>query len=351
MASESDLKVLRRLVGMVSRAFYEQRQVVIMDILCNINSCKDDELARKLNTTPKDVNRLCARLKTDGLIRTEETKGGTAVATADSIADPNWAKKKPPRNVYYIDYKQFVDIVKLRLYKISQLLGGSNQEDATEKKIKCTSCDNVVPITKVGMLKQSADGFLCDLCDSVMEFVESQNVMHGAGERYKIFMDESKPLLDLLKLTDKMKIPEYTPTPVAKESSQSAPKAGNVELRDSEEAGAVATVVVQIQEDAFDFGASNSENATNASTNGKEDPTDSYLEQYRQALAESGRETEFSNIQYGEDDVFEEVPITMPNTMANSSTGFAYEGSTSGFAFGNDDDDEDMDEVFEDIPR
>ncbi|KAI8808622.1 hypothetical protein BJ742DRAFT_771974 [Cladochytrium replicatum] len=127
------------------------------------------------------------------------------------------------------------------------------------------------------MLKQSADGFLCDLCDSVMDFVESQNVMHGADERYKtLFMDESKPLLDIFELTDKMKIPEYSQTPVAKEPSQSVPKAGNVELRDFEEAGAVATVVVQIQVEAFDIGASSSENDTTTITNGKEDPSDSF---------------------------------------------------------------------------
>ncbi|KAJ3045258.1 hypothetical protein HDV00_011130 [Rhizophlyctis rosea] len=139
---------------------------------------KDDELAKALRTQTKELHKLCGKLKTDGLIKTESvpeyfTQGGKE-------------RRKFTRTFYYIDYKNFVDVVKWRIFQIGRKIEKEVQDLKTR------------------------------------------------------FMEESKSIIELLKETDMMKIPRY----VSKNDLNGAGSAPADSTNGSIESGTSASTIV-----------------------------------------------------------------------------------------------------------
>ena len=72
---------------------------------------RDDVIAAKLHTIPRESNRLLARLREDRLIRCE----------SKNEKDSN----KPSKTFYFIDFKQLVDVVKFKIYRMKQIISAS----------------------------------------------------------------------------------------------------------------------------------------------------------------------------------------------------------------------------------
>jgi transcription initiation factor TFIIE subunit alpha len=148
------MDTVQRLVGMVMRAFYSSDHCIVVDLLMSVNSIKgsyilkmfiqiDDELALALNCKVKDAQFICGKLKAHGLIRVESQQeelgkqDGFITMGPDSAA----AKRKVSKSYYFLDYKQFIDVVKWKMHKINQMYGvvcmmiGSNRQSLIKRRI------------------------------------------------------------------------------------------------------------------------------------------------------------------------------------------------------------------------
>jgi transcription initiation factor TFIIE subunit alpha len=126
------------------------------------------------------------------------------------------AKRKVSKSYYFLDYKQFIDVVKWKMHKINKMylffylikrIESSVSEQALHYSYKCPVCEKTYQGLDVIRLVMTADGFQCDLCESLIQ--EAERSEQASSASYIKFMEETQPLLDLLKKTDTLILPEY----------------------------------------------------------------------------------------------------------------------------------------------
>ncbi|KAJ1568726.1 hypothetical protein HK096_005520 [Nowakowskiella sp. JEL0078] len=238
-------KTLLDLVSKVGRAFYEPVQIIILDVLSTVNSIKEDELSSKLRISPKELNRACGVLREQGLIKTEGQRNEPGEKDKETQK-----KERSQKNNYYVDYKQFVDSVKLKIYKITSLLRDEQSDEGNS--FFCPVCETRYSTLDISRLVTPEGNIICEneLCNgAALDHEEILDVQTDSNERHtKItprFLKETKPLSDLLKLTDQIKIPEYDPKAGINDETSSLSGAA---LQVSQEKGASAQVIVKLSE-------------------------------------------------------------------------------------------------------
>ncbi len=96
------MDAVKRLVQMVTRAYYDNAEIIIMDILVHNDSVRDDQLALASSMTIKELQKICGKLKLQGLIqvesRWEELK-------PNEIIKKDRERRKLNRAYYYINYE------------------------------------------------------------------------------------------------------------------------------------------------------------------------------------------------------------------------------------------------------
>ncbi|KAJ3125798.1 hypothetical protein HK098_008186 [Nowakowskiella sp. JEL0407] len=205
--------ILREIVAKVARAFYNDNpaNIIILDILASCNSISEDELVTRVYKTKngKELNKICGFLRQQGLIKTEDIQ-----PDKEDKKDGIKPERKKIRNTYYIDYKQFLDVVKWKIHKISSRLR-NDSIDSAEASFICRSCETRYAALEVmnlltpdGILicaNEACNGKALDQEEEVLQIPGDSNELHTR------FLMESKVLIDLLRQTDKMRIPEYDP--------------------------------------------------------------------------------------------------------------------------------------------
>lgn len=67
------METLKALVARVARAFYDPKYIAILDALNNAppntNGVREEDLVFTLKMTPRDIHRICGKLKEDRLIK------------------------------------------------------------------------------------------------------------------------------------------------------------------------------------------------------------------------------------------------------------------------------------------
>ena len=111
-ASKTPLQTLQILIGLIARGFYSSNHIIVLHALSRKPSgLTDIQLQTFLKINIKQVNGICAKLKQDKLIRV--------------IQIPIQASKysrMTSRPLFYMDFKQFVDVVKWRMLKIKGMI-------------------------------------------------------------------------------------------------------------------------------------------------------------------------------------------------------------------------------------
>lgn len=82
--------------------------------------------------------------------------------------DSNVAKRKVSKSYYCLDYKQFIDVVKFKMHKINQMIETTVTEGALKYSYICPICQRKFGGLDVSRLKITEEGFLCDLCESLI---------------------------------------------------------------------------------------------------------------------------------------------------------------------------------------
>ncbi|KAJ3088231.1 hypothetical protein HK102_009241, partial [Quaeritorhiza haematococci] len=258
---------------------------------------KDEDLARAMKTQTKELHKLCGKLKTEGLVKIDTRH--------EEIKREGQEKgRKIPRSFYHIDYKQFVDVVKWKIYKISKTLEKEASSNAASYQYKCPLCSKQFSMLEVNSLEMSEEGFKCDVCSTLLrDDMEGDDGSRGSSEKFTKFINESRPIVELLKQTDNLIIPEYTP-------DEDPSVAGAVvstehrELAVSREIGATAAdIVVEIHDSTTSSADTPAgENGAEADNNGVDDDQADLIAQYYAKLQEENNRMVSTPLMGGDDD-------------------------------------------------
>ncbi|KAF8924071.1 hypothetical protein EDD21DRAFT_419003 [Dissophora ornata] len=206
--SPEDQQVLDQLVYRVCRAFYEPRYIVVMDVINKLKQVKDDELAALLKLNRREIHKICGKLKEDRLIKD---------LTKLEARKPD--QRPIPNTYYYLDYKIFVDVVKFKIHRMGKKL----DEDMSKKEVesagfRCPACHKTYATVEV-MNHYNGDGkFLCPNDGFALDDETVEDDEQGQEKKTKL-RENTKPIVDLLKLTDNIVIEQYTESMASKNAA------------------------------------------------------------------------------------------------------------------------------------
>ncbi|EWZ46830.1 transcription initiation factor TFIIE subunit alpha [Fusarium oxysporum f. sp. radicis-lycopersici 26381] len=182
------------LIKSVARAFYETRDILVIDALILHEALRDDDLAYLMSTNTKELHKICGKLREDRFL---------VVHTRSELREGN--PRPSNKTWYYIDYRATIDAIKWRVYTIDKEVQGTTQVASEKKEYFCSFCkaewtamevlDNVGP-----------EGFLCHRCSHVLTF-EADRTSTGHEQSTRL-NDQFKFISELLPKIDAVHIPE-----------------------------------------------------------------------------------------------------------------------------------------------
>lgn len=188
------MDLAKNLVRSVARAFYETRHILIVDALVIHSAIPSDDLAYLVDINTKDLYKLCQKLREDRLI------------TSHSRPELREGQTRPFNRLYfYIDYRQAIDAIKWRVYKIDKDLQGPVVPPSEKKEFFCDHCK--AEWTQMEVLDSVGPaGFTCHRCGSVLRHGDSGQ--SGGHERSTRMNSQFKFITDLLPKIDSVVIPD-----------------------------------------------------------------------------------------------------------------------------------------------
>ncbi|KAI1371506.1 hypothetical protein F4677DRAFT_435387 [Hypoxylon crocopeplum] len=192
------MDLAQTLVRSVTRAFFtapeDRRMVTIVDALVLHSTLRDDDLAHLMSLNAKDLHRICRRLEEERLLvihHRSEIKEGK--------------EKASPRMYYYIDYRQAIDAIKYRTFKLDKKVQGDAIPAQEKKEYFCTFCKAEWTTLEV-LDKMGPEGFLCHRCDSLLNYDPDREA--GGHEVSTRLNNQLKFIIDMLPQLDTATIPE-----------------------------------------------------------------------------------------------------------------------------------------------
>ncbi|OAA66202.1 Transcription factor TFIIE, alpha subunit [Cordyceps fumosorosea ARSEF 2679] len=182
------------LVKSVMRAFYPTRDVLVIDALILHEALRDDDLAYLMATNPKDLHKICGKLREDRFL---------TVHTRPEFREGN--PRPSNRTWYYINYRHTIDAIKWRVYTIDKDVQGTTERTTEKKEYVCSFCKAEWSPLEV-LDSHGPNGFLCHRCGHVLTFEADRNA--GGHEQSTRLNDQFKFISELLQKIDNVHIPE-----------------------------------------------------------------------------------------------------------------------------------------------
>ena len=157
----------------------------------------NDDLAYCLGMQPKDLRKLCGRLKEDRLI---------AVHSRQELRE---GQQRPiHRDYYYIDFHLTIDAIKYRVWHLTTRVRDMYKPSAEKKDYYCPRCKSQWTQLEVLDNVSLAGEFLCHKCDHVLERDEVSAADRAGHERQSRLMAQVNGILSLLQQIDTQTIPQ-----------------------------------------------------------------------------------------------------------------------------------------------
>ncbi|KAJ2845462.1 hypothetical protein IWW36_004771 [Coemansia brasiliensis] len=205
--SQDDLEIVRRLVDVVARTFYEDEYVIALDYLNRHEIARTDVLGRYLHVKQKVVFAIYSELEKHRLVK--------RVWRMDEPAEASTFQKRGKQWYFYIDYKQFVDVVKWRMHKLQEQVRSEMDKEQKNLGYDCERCQRRFTILEaVALLDASTGQFKCDYCGDELVDHTSLELAQESQKEASLIMDQFKSIIDLLRQTDSITLP--APTPLSK---------------------------------------------------------------------------------------------------------------------------------------
>ena len=149
-ASEEAYNIIlvEKLVKTVTRAFYSDTVVVVMDALLREKFIREEEIGPRLRLKEKDWRKVINQMEEELLINSEKV-------LMEDMRQPS---------VYYIDYQMFVDVVRYRIYLMRKKVNSAQSQEIAEVKYKCPTCKRVLGMTEAMLCKSKDYKFICSVC-------------------------------------------------------------------------------------------------------------------------------------------------------------------------------------------
>ncbi|RHZ52552.1 hypothetical protein Glove_460g29 [Diversispora epigaea] len=240
---ETDKTPLRDLLRRVARAFFATQHIVVLDQLAFHEQISDENLAKCVGLTVKEIHKLCGNLKEARLIKTY-TKSEPKKAEARAI----------PRTYYNIDWQQVVNVIKWKIYRIRQMVSERMRNELENKGYLCPCCKKTfAPLEVRNLLDGAKQAFVCDVCSTELIHNDNAENVKGTELLHGRFMEQSQPIIDLLKIIDKMVIPDSSINQLQASTGAKGGQPGSTREQDlqySQDTGANSgDIVVVFQDD------------------------------------------------------------------------------------------------------
>ncbi|KAG2208966.1 hypothetical protein INT47_011106 [Mucor saturninus] len=238
------MEILKALVARVARAFYDPKYIAILDELNrappNCNGVREEDLVLTLKMTPRDIHRICGKLKEDRLIK-----------MANRMEPRKQDQRLVPKTYYYIDYKEFVDVVKWKMYKMQTIVRDNLRTESENKGYVCPNCEKQFsPLDVLSMVDMSDQLFHCDMCENILEENDNAENVKGSQQILTRLREQSQPIITLLKQTDSIVIPTSYIYKHAPGSRNSGNNNDEYELAVAQDTGAgQGDIIVDLQMD------------------------------------------------------------------------------------------------------
>ncbi|KAF7558964.1 hypothetical protein G7046_g5196 [Stylonectria norvegica] len=182
------------LIKSVMRAFYETRDILVIDALILHEALRDDDLAYLMAINTKDLHKICGKLREDRFL---------TVHTRSELREGN--PRPSNRTWYFINYRHTIDAIKWRVYTIDKEVQGSTLPANEKKEYFCAFCKAEWTLMEV-LDNQGPDGFLCHRCNHILAFEADRNA--GGHEQSTRLNDQFTFISELLPKIDAVHIPE-----------------------------------------------------------------------------------------------------------------------------------------------
>jgi len=118
------------------------------------------------------------------------------------------------KQYHYIDYKLFVDTVKWKIHQMTKKIREKGEIELQNKGYRCPKCERQVSLFDMSKynINPVTNSIWCEYCNVELEQENNEESENAGQELYKRLMDQCLPILNLLKMTDKLVIPDYTPS-------------------------------------------------------------------------------------------------------------------------------------------
>ena len=195
------MEIVHKLLSLTVRCFYDPKSIVIFDLLIRNSILSDEELALAMKDKPKEINRICYRLKTDGIIRVE--------SRWEALENDFKKRSKTSKSYYFIDMAHAVNAIKFKIYKIGKIIEKKVQDQMNNLPFVCSPCNREFNALDMLTLETNASKIpICDYCSGELVLDQKNEVSKENSERFVKFMNECKPIVDLLKMSDSLILPE-----------------------------------------------------------------------------------------------------------------------------------------------
>lgn len=198
-----DWDLLSTLAGRVVRAFYDSKTVAVLDalVLCRRMGAKDEHLKNYLKLPFKDVVKACQKLREERFVKQEHR---TELTRVDG--------RRVTRSYYIVDWRNLIDVTKWKLWRIRKQLEQQMQKAKANMGYRCPLCRaTFTPLDAQSLLDMSTGLFKCRICGTEVEENNGTVTEDGVQTNEDIlsrFMEQTRSILDILKLTDDMELPE-----------------------------------------------------------------------------------------------------------------------------------------------
>ncbi|KAG9304479.1 hypothetical protein G9A89_020043 [Geosiphon pyriformis] len=238
-----DMRPFISLVKRVMRAFFQTQYIVVMDELIKHQTINDEELSKSIGLTVKEIHKICGTLKEQKMVKTFQRM------------EPKKAEQRPvPKTYYFIDWLQLVNGVKWKIYKIRVMVSEKMRNEQQNKGFLCPTvgCHKTFsPLDVLNLVDHTRGIFVCDVCNAELSHNDNAENVKGSEKLHGRFMEQSQPIIDLLKDIDKLKIPATTIDKIGGSSTNKVASQAeqDKELEYAKDSGMPADIVVVFLDD------------------------------------------------------------------------------------------------------
>jgi transcription initiation factor TFIIE subunit alpha len=195
------MDIVLKLLTQTVRCFYDAKSVIIYDLLIKNTILSDEDLALALKDKSKEVNKVCYKLRADGMVRVE--------SRWEALENDYKKRSKTSKSYYFVDYALALNSIKYKIYKIGKIIEKQVQDQMNNMPFICSPCNREFQTLDMLTLETNADKIpLCDYCHGELYLDQKKEASKENSEKFIKFMNQCKPIVDMLKLTDSLIIPE-----------------------------------------------------------------------------------------------------------------------------------------------